>query len=95
VPKKIPMRRCVATGEQLPKKELLRIVRTTEGTVEADLSGRMNGRGAYIKKDPEALARAKKTRALEKALEVSISEEVYERILQVIENDAAGHMGKR
>lgn len=50
MPKKIPMRRCVATHEQLPKKELLRIVRTPEGNLEVDVTGRANGRGAYLKR---------------------------------------------
>ena len=78
--KKIPMRSCVVTGEKLPKRELLRIVRTTDGTVVCDLSGKINGRGAYIKKDVDVLEKAKKTKALEKALEVKISDEVYEKI---------------
>ncbi len=60
MPKKIPMRRCIATGEQLPKKELLRIVRTPEGTLAVDATGKANGRGAYLKKDLEAVEKAKK-----------------------------------
>ena len=95
MPKKIPMRRCVATGEQLPKKELLRIVRTPEGEIKADVTGRANGRGAYLKKDPEALAKAKKNRALEKALETSITDEVYDSILRVIEDSAYANNEKR
>ena len=58
--KKIPMRKCVATGEQCPKKELLRIVRTPEGSVCVDTTGKANGRGAYLKKSMEALEQAKK-----------------------------------
>ena len=95
MPKKIPMRRCVATGEQLPKKELLRIVRTPEGEIKADVTGRANGRGAYLKKDPEALAKTKKNRALEKALETPITDEVYESILRVINDSAYANNGKR
>lgn len=78
--KKIPMRRCVVTHEQLPKKELLRIVRTPEGLVEIDLSGKMNGRGAYIKKEISVVEMAKKNRALEKALEVTIPEEFWNQL---------------
>lgn len=74
------MRRCVVTHEQLPKKELLRIVRTPEGLVEIDLSGKMNGRGAYIKKEISVVEMAKKNRALEKALEVTIPEEFWEKL---------------
>jgi len=82
--KKIPMRRCVATGESCPKKELLRIVRTPEGTVEVDPTGKRNGKGAYLKKDLQALEIAKKRNALGRALEVEISDEVYETIKKEI-----------
>lgn len=77
MPKKIPLRRCVATGERLPKKELLRIVRTPEGEIKADPTGKANGRGAYLKKDPAAFAAARKTRALERALETAVPEEFW------------------
>lgn len=80
MPKKIPMRRCVATGEQLPKKELLRIVREPDGTLSVDVTGRKNGRGAYLKKDEAAIAVAKKNKSLEKSLEVKIPDEFYETI---------------
>ncbi|MBR3151913.1 MAG: YlxR family protein [Erysipelotrichaceae bacterium] len=82
--KKIPMRRCVATGESCPKKELLRIVRTPEGTVEVDPTGKRNGKGAYLKKDLQALETARKRNALGRALETEISEEVYEAIKKEI-----------
>ena len=84
--KKIPLRTCVVTHEKLPKQELLRIVRTPEGIVEADLTGKKNGRGAYIKSDLETLEKARKSKILEKHLEVSISEDVYESIKEVIIN---------
>ena len=64
--KKIPLRSCVITKERLPKKELLRIVRTPEGRVIVDESGKANGRGAYIKKDIEVLNKARKNKILEK-----------------------------
>ena len=83
--KKIPMRSCVVTGEKLPKRELLRIVRTTDGTVVCDLSGKINGRGAYIKKDVDVLEKAKKTKILEKRLECTISDETYEEAKNEIE----------
>lgn len=83
--KKIPMRSCVVTGEKLPKKELLRIVRTTDGKVVCDLTGKVNGRGAYIKKDVEVLERAKKSKILERRLECSISDEVYDEVRHEIE----------
>lgn len=78
--KKIPMRRCVATGESLPKKEMIRIVRTPEGNVVIDESGRQNGRGAYLKRSLEALATAKKRKALPRALECEVPQEIYDEL---------------
>lgn len=84
--KKIPLRTCVITKERLPKKELLRIVRTPEGLVEVDLTGKKNGRGAYIKSDLETLNKARKSKVLEKHLEILINDSVYEEIENVIKN---------
>ena len=80
MPKKIPMRRCVATGEQFPKKELLRIVRTPEGELKVDPTGKMNGYGAYIRKDESVIEVAKKNNALKKALATDIPEEFWEEV---------------
>ncbi len=82
--KKTPMRRCLATNESFPKKELLRIVRTPEGEVKVDLSGKLNGKGAYISKSETALEIAKKKNVLGRALETEIPESVYEEIAKVI-----------
>ena len=84
--KKIPMRSCIVTKEKLPKKELLRIVRTTEGNIVPDESGKINGRGAYIKKDIEVLEKARKSKILEKVFETNISEDVYDEISKIINN---------
>ena len=84
--RKIPMRSCVVTREKLPKQELLRIVKTTDGMVLGDVSGKINGRGAYIKKDMEVLDKAIKRKRREKQLETTISDEVYEKIRKIIEN---------
>ena len=84
--RKIPMRSCVVTREKLPKQELLRIVKTTDGDVIADVSGKVNGRGAYIKKDINVLDKARKSKVLEKQLETTISDDVYEEIRKIIEN---------
>lgn len=84
--RKIPLRTCVVTKENLPKQELLRIVRTPEQEVVVDLTGKVNGRGAYIKKDVNVLEKAKKSKILEKRLEVEIKEEVYEEIKRICEN---------
>jgi len=82
--KKVPLRSCVITKEQLPKQELLRIVRTPEGEVKADETGKLNGRGAYIKKDIEVLEKAKKSKALARNLEVEIPESIYDEIEKII-----------
>lgn len=83
--KKVPLRTCVVTKESLPKKELLRIVRTPEQTIEVDETGKLNGRGAYIKKDLDVLNQAIKSKILEKKLECSIEDSVYENIKKIIE----------
>ena len=84
--RKIPMRSCVVTREKLPKQELLRIVKTTDGSIVADISGKINGRGAYIKKDIVVLEKAIKSKILERQLETTISDEVYDEIRKIIEN---------
>ena len=84
--KKIPLRRCVVTKEQLPKGELLRIVKNKENEVFVDLTGKANGRGAYIKKDIEVLEMAKNKKILDRVLEIAINEEVYEEIKNIITN---------
>ena len=83
--KKIPLRTCVITKEKFPKKELLRVVRTPEGKIEIDLTGKLNGHGAYIKKDKDVLLKAKKNKALERYLEIPIEESIYEEIIKIIE----------
>lgn len=79
--KKIPMRTCVITHEKYPKKELIRIVRTPEGKVEIDLTGKANGRGAYLKKDKEVIEKARKNKILEKHLEIKIEDNVYDELI--------------
>ena len=83
--RKIPLRTCVITKESLPKNELLRVVRTPEGDVKVDETGKLNGRGAYIKKDVSVLEKAQKSKILEKRLEVEIEDSVYEEIRKIIE----------
>ena len=83
--RKVPLRTCVISKESLPKQELLRIVRTPEGDVVVDETGKVNGRGAYIKKDIEVLNKAQKSKALEKRLECKIEDSVYEEIRKIIE----------
>lgn len=83
--KKIPLRTCIVTKENLPKSELLRIVRTPDGDIEVDLTGKLNGRGAYIKKDLSVLVSLQRSKILEKKLECRIEDSVYEKIKNIIE----------
>ena len=85
--KKMPERTCVVTHEKYLKKDLLRIVRTKDLEVAVDLTGKMNGRGAYIKKDLSVLEQAKKNKVLEHHLEVPISEDIYKQIEEIIKNN--------
>ena len=78
--KKIPMRTCVITGEKLPKKELIRIVRTPDGSVIVDGTGKANGRGAYIKLSIETIDKAEKSKILNKKLEVDVPSSIYEEL---------------
>ncbi len=83
-PKKIPLRRCLATGNQFPKKDLLRVVRTPEGNVVVDEKGKVNGRGAYISKSLEAVEIAKKKKVFDRELEVEVPVEVYDELKRII-----------
>ena len=83
--KKIPQRQCMGCRERKAKRELIRIVRGTDGHVSVDFGGKLNGRGAYVCPDPECLKKARKSRALERCLEVAIPEEVYDRMEKEME----------
>lgn len=85
--KKIPLRKCVATGDMLPKKDMIRIVRSKEGEVSVDLTGKKSGRGAYVSKTKEALEIAKKRKVLDNQLEAKIPESIFEELLSVIERE--------
>jgi len=85
--KKIPMRTCVITREKQEKKNLLRVVRTPEGEVIVDITGKSNGRGAYITKDLNVVDKARKSKALEKHLETTIPESIYNELENIINND--------
>lgn len=81
--KKIPMRTCVVTKEKWEKRDLLRIVRTPEGKVIVDVTGKANGRGAYLKKEAEVIKKAQTSKILERTLEVTIPDAVYEEALNL------------
>lgn len=80
--KKIPMRSCLITKEKLPKKDLIRIVRTPEGNVIIDEVGKANGRGAYLKKDIEVINKAKNNKVLERVLEVKVPDNIYDELIE-------------
>lgn len=83
--KKMPERTCVITKEKTLKKDLMRVVRDKEGSVSVDITGKANGRGAYLKKDKDVVEKARKTKALDRILEVEIPESIYEEMLNIIE----------
>ena len=78
------MRSCVITKEKLPKKELIRVVKTPEQTVVVDLTGKVNGRGAYLKKDLTVFEKAQKNKILDKILEIEVKDEVYDELKKII-----------
>ena len=80
VPKKLPMRQCVGCREMRPKKELIRVVKSPEGAISLDFRGKLPGRGAYLCPDSVCLARARKSKDLERAFAQAIPPEVYERL---------------
>lgn len=84
--KKIPMRSCSVTREKYPKSELLRIVKTPDAEIKIDLTGKLNGHGAYIKKDLTVLAKAKHSNALGRCLETPIPDRIYTEIEEIINN---------
>lgn len=77
-PKKIPMRMCLGCGEMKPKKELIRVVKSPEGEISLDFTGKKSGRGAYICRSGDCLEKARKGRRLEKSFSCKINESVYE-----------------
>ncbi|HJB67385.1 MAG TPA: YlxR family protein [Candidatus Fournierella excrementigallinarum] len=89
--RKIPLRRCTGCNEQKPKKELVRVVRSPQGEIALDRVGKMPGRGAYLCPSAQCLAKARKAKRLERALEAQIPPEVYERIEQEIEGAQRGN----
>ena len=82
MPKKIPMRQCLGCREHKPKKELIRVVRSPEGEVSLDFKGKLPGRGAYVCPQADCLAKARKSRALERAFDTALPLEVYEALEQ-------------
>ncbi|MDD2446092.1 MAG: YlxR family protein [Tissierellia bacterium] len=84
--KKVPLRKCISCGQSRPKKELIRIVKNKDNDVLVDLSGKVNGRGAYICASKECFEEAVKTKKLSRSLEIDITEEVYDKLREVIDD---------
>ncbi|KPL61098.1 RNase P modulator RnpM [Rossellomorea vietnamensis] len=85
--KKIPLRKCVATGEMKPKKEMIRIVRSKEGEVSIDPTGKKSGRGAYLSKDKDVILLAKKKNTLANQLQAKIDESLYDELISLVEKE--------
>ncbi len=81
-PKKIPMRKCTGCGEMKPKNELVRVVKSPEGEISLDITGKKNGRGAYVCKDATCLKKAQKAKRIERAFDCAIPEELYQKMEQ-------------
>ena len=85
--KKIPLRRCTGCGEQKPKKELVRVVKTPDGEILLDLTGKASGRGAYICNNAECLKKARKSKRIDRTFEMTIPDEVYKQMEEEISKD--------
>ena len=85
--RKTPMRMCTGCGEMRPKQELVRVVRSPDGDISVDLTGKKPGRGAYICRDPECLRLSRKKRRLERAFSCAIADEVYEKLEKELISD--------
>ncbi|SFM31571.1 hypothetical protein SAMN04487943_11332 [Gracilibacillus orientalis] len=85
--RKKPLRKCVVTQEMMPKQSLIRVVKTKDGDVFVDPTGKKNGRGAYVSKDLQVINQAEKNGTLEKQLEVKFSQEIYEELRTQIEGE--------
>ena len=86
MPKKIPLRQCVGCGEMKSKKEMMRVLRTAEGDICLDTTGKKNGRGAYLCMNGECLKLARKNKGLERSFKMSIPNEVYDGLEKEFEN---------
>lgn len=86
--RKVPLRKCAATGQMFPKKDMIRIVRTKEGEISVDLTGKKSGRGTYVSKSEAAVEKAQATRAIESQLGSAVPEQVYADLLHAIRREA-------
>lgn len=87
--RKIPLRKCVVSGEMKPKKEMIRIVRSKEGVVSIDPSGKMPGRGAYVSIEPSIVKEGWDKKTLDKILEVTLTDEFYQELYDYVDHQKA------
>ena len=85
--KHIPLRRCIVNNQMLPKEELFRIVKTRDGEVLLDISNKIDGRGAYIKKEASSITKAKQKHILNKAFSMDVADSIYEEMLKALEKE--------
>ena len=85
--KNIPLRKCLVNNQMLPKEELFRVVKTRDGEVLLDLSNKINGRGAYIKRDESSIKKAKQKHILNKAFDMNVDEQIYDEMLKALEKE--------
>lgn len=91
MPKKIPVRQCLGCREMKPKRELVRIVRSPDGAIALDKAGKLPGRGAYLCPDAECLKKARKSRAVERALDTAVPPEIYDELTARMESEVLGN----
>lgn len=85
--KKVPLRKCVVTNEQYPKMEMFRVVRTSEGEVVLDFTGKVRGHGAYVCKKKSAVVASMKKKILDRHLEITVPDEVYNQMIEFLEKE--------
>ena len=85
--KKIPLRRCLGCDTSKPKKELVRVVRTPEGEIRTDLTGKLNGRGAYVCRDPECFRKLRRSKRLDRTFGEHLSDELYDALEKAVTGD--------
>ncbi len=82
--KKIPLRKCVISNEQLPKSDLIRIVKNKEGQIIIDETGKINGHGIYLKKDKQIIEQAKRTKKIDKLFALKLPDDIYDKLNDII-----------
>lgn len=85
--RKVPLRKCLASGEMKPKKEMIRVVRSKEGEVSVDLTGKKPGRGAYVSRNREAVLQAKQKNLFASQLQARVTDDIYDEIIAIIDSE--------